>query len=102
MKSWNLRKSVQSLYQYLHHEKPVLSELTVKVEQDWAAGKTPSIVETCLGGQVHINQVIRPASSEVFPRKLNSVLRHNDVLLMHADQTARCRIEAFIGHNLED
>lgn len=100
MKSLNLRKSVQSLYQHLHHQEPALSELTVKVEQDWAEGKTPSAVENCLGGRVRINQVIRPASSEVFPRRLDNVLRRDDVLLMRADQAAQSRIEAFIGHTL--
>lgn len=102
MKSLNLQKRMKSLYQHLLHEEPVLSELTVKVEQDWAEGKTPSAIEHCIGGNVCINQVIRPASSEVFPRKLNNILHRNDVLLMHADLAARSRIEAFIGHNIEN
>lgn len=101
MKSLNLRKSVQSLYHYLHHEEPVLSELTVKVEQNWAEGKTPSLIEAFLGGSVSISQVIRPASSEVFPRNLDSVLRRDDVLLMRADQAAQSRVEAFIGRSLD-
>lgn len=100
MKRKNLKERMQSLYQYLRRTEPELSELTVKVESEWAEGKTPSIVETCLGGNVHIDQVIRPASCEVLPRKLDSALRHNDVLLMHADASAQSRIEAFVGRNL--
>lgn len=100
MKHSNLKERMLSLYQHLHHTQPEISEYTVRVEQDWAEGKTPSIVETCLGGSVSISQVIRPASSEVLPRKLNSVLRRNDVLLLRADQRAESRIEAFIGHAL--
>lgn len=100
MKRKNLKERMQSLYQYLRRTEPELSELTVKVESEWAEGKTPSVVETCLGGSVHIDQVIRPASCEVLPRKLDSALRHNDVLLMHADASAQSRIEAFVGRNL--
>lgn len=101
MKRMNFGQSVKSLFDLLHRVEPQPSALTIKVENDWAEGKRPSELEACLAGGVSIDQVIRPSSCEVMPRSRNAVLQRNDVLLMHADQTAQNRIEAFIGHCLD-
>ena len=101
MKRLHLQNQLKSLFEHLHQSQPSPSAVTIKVEKPWAEGKTPSIVEQCMGEGVHIDQVIRPASCEVMPRSRNQAICPGDVLLMHVTPTAQTRIEAFIGRNLE-
>lgn len=88
---------MMTLFDHLHHEAPPTNEITLKVEQPWADGKTPSAVEACLGTGVHIDQIIRPAECEVIPRYRNKAIRQGDVLVMHVTKDAQQRTEAFIG-----
>lgn len=97
MKRINLKHSVLTLFDHLHREAPLASEITMKVENAWADGKTPSAVEACLGDGVRIDQIIRPAECEVVPRCRNKVIRQGDVLVMHVTEDAQQRTEAFIG-----
>lgn len=100
MKRMNLKKSVMSLFDFMHHDEPQASEMTVKVENPWAEGKTPSTVEACLGSGVRIDQIIRPAECEVVPRSRNGAIRQGDVLIMHVTEAALQRTQAFIGSAL--
>lgn len=97
MKRIDLKHSVMTLFDLLHHKDPLASEMTLKVENPWADGKTPSDVETCLGDGVHIDHIIRPAECEVVPRCRNKAIRQGDVLVMHVTEDAQQRTEAFIG-----
>lgn len=97
MKRINLKHSVMTLFDHLHSQVPQLNEMTLKVENPWADGKTPSDVETCLGEGVRIDQTIRPAECEVVPRCRNKAIRLGDVLVMHITEDAQQRTEAFIG-----
>lgn len=97
MKHAELKHSLMRLLGHLHREEPAASEMTLKVENSWADGKTPSAVEACLGEGVRIDQVIRPAECEVVPRCRNKAIRQGDVLVMHVTEDARRRAEAFIG-----
>lgn len=100
MKRISLKHSIITLFDHLHHEEPLTSEITMKVEQPWADGKTPSAIEACLGKGVQIDQIIRPAECEVVPRCRNQAIRQGDVLVMHITKDAQQRTEAFIGRVL--